>query len=105
MISPVADFVIVLLAILFSFGGFIAFLAIKLYKRIPQRIYSIVEMTIIGGIMLGIIGMFQPESPDYFKPGFLLLFASTLAYIVWSHIIPKQEDDLQPQPSVFDQER
>jgi hypothetical protein len=33
--------------------------------------------------------MFQPWSFVGYRLGFLLLFLSTLAFILWSHVVPK----------------
>ena len=37
----------------------------------------------------GIVGMFQPWSFAGYRYGFMLLFFSTLAFILWSHVVPK----------------
>ena len=44
---------------------------------------------IIAGIVLGIVGMFQPWTFAGYRYGFMLLFFSTLAFILWSHVVPK----------------
>lgn len=91
MISPVAWFVIGLLAFLFGFGYFIALLARQLKDKVPRRLYSLIEGLIIGGIVLGILGLFQPWVLWGFRIGFGVLFYSTLAYVVWSHVTPRSE--------------
>lgn len=91
MISPVVWFVIGLLAFVFGFGFFIAFVARWLKDKVPRRLYSLIEGLIIGGIVLGILGMFQPWLLWGFRIGFNVLFFSTLVYIVWSHITPRSE--------------
>ena len=83
---------------IFIFSSIISFFIILIWlaataltNAIPERIYRPVEYVIIAGIGLGIFGMFQPWSFVAYRYGFLLLFFSTLAFILWSHIIPKKE--------------
>jgi hypothetical protein len=57
--------------------------------KIERRRQSRIEWVIIAGIILGIAMMFQPWTVALFEPGFLLLLFSTLAFILWSHVIPK----------------
>ena len=45
-------------------------------------------LTIISGIVVGAVGMFQPWLFRAYTLGFLLLLFSTLAFIVWSHVRP-----------------
>lgn len=54
-----------------------------------ERVYILVMKVIVTGLFIGILGMIQPFSLSLFKPGFLILFYSTLGYIVFSHITPK----------------
>jgi uncharacterized membrane protein YfhO len=54
--------------------------------------YRRIERGIIVGMMLGIIGMFQPFGIEAYNYGFHLLFACTLAFIVFSHLQPQTED-------------
>ncbi len=54
-----------------------------------EQTHSLVIKLIIAGLVIGILGMIQPFSLSLFKPGFLILFYSTLGYIVFSHITPK----------------
>jgi hypothetical protein len=46
---------------------------------------------LIAGIVLGILGMFQPWIFQAYKYGFIVLLFSTLGFIVWSHVTPKRE--------------
>jgi len=84
-------FIVGFVAVIVAFIFFIVFLAKKLNGKIPQGIYNTVEKIIIAGIVLGIFGMFQPWAHLGYRIGFHLLLASTLAFIVWSHITPKTE--------------
>jgi hypothetical protein len=54
-----------------------------------ERFYSILIKCIIAGMFIGIFGMIQPWSLALFKPGFLILLYSTLAYTVLSHVTPR----------------
>ena len=79
-------FILIFASIIIFFMSFIWFLSNKLNFRISDRSYNIVEKIIIGGIVLGIVMMFQPWVFVLFRYGFYLLLISTLAFIVWSHI-------------------
>jgi hypothetical protein len=79
-----------LFAFIFCFGFFIGFVARKLNHRISARLFGVIEKAIIGGILLGIASMFQPWVQDGLQVGFTVLFYSTLAYVVWSHVTPRE---------------
>ena len=57
-----------------------------------KKTYSLVERALIALILLGIVGMFQPLVIDLYRYGFLLLLFSTLGFIVFSHVSPKDEE-------------
>jgi len=82
-------FVLIFVSIILFFITLIWLAASLLNNRIPERIYRPVEWIIIAGIVLGIVGMFQPWSFAGYRFGFMLLFFSTLAFILWSHVVPK----------------
>jgi len=88
MIPPSLWFAVGLLAFSFGFVFFIAFVARCLKDRLSRRLYHFIEAFIIGGIVLGILGMFQPWVLWGFRIGFTAVLCSTLAYIVWSHVTP-----------------
>jgi hypothetical protein len=56
-----------------------------------QRVYARVERAVIGVMLLGMLGMFQPFALDVYRYGFLLLLFSTIAFIIISHLSPKPE--------------
>jgi H+/Cl- antiporter ClcA len=85
-------FILIFAAIIIFYIAFIWALATALKDVIPARTYNIVMKIIIAGILLGIVGMFQPWAMIFYTYGFVLLLFSTLTYIVWSHIAPKVED-------------
>jgi len=81
-------FILGFLIILGLFIQFIRVVSGRLSDKIAQARFDLVERLIIGGIILGVVGMFQPWVFVGYKYGFLLLLFSTLAFIVWSHITP-----------------
>lgn len=87
MLQPVI-FIVGFLIILGLFIRLIMALSNRLSDQIPQATFDRVERVIIAGIVLGVIGMFQPWVFLGYKYGFILLLFSTLAFIVWSHITP-----------------
>jgi hypothetical protein len=56
-----------------------------------KRTYTRVERVLIGLILLGMLGMFQPLGIALYRYGFLLLLFSTLGFIVFSHLSPRAE--------------
>ena len=82
-------FILIFAAIVLAFITVIWLVATALNKNIPERAYRIIEWICIAGIVLGIVGMFQPWSFAAYRYGFLLLFFSTLAFILWSHVVPR----------------
>jgi len=82
-------FVLIFASIILFFITFIWVVATTFNNQIPAKVYQTVERIIIAGIVLGIIGMFQPWVFFAYKYGFLLLLFSTLSFILWSHIVPK----------------
>jgi hypothetical protein len=87
--SNVAFFVIGLLVFVGTIVTLIVFFSGKYNNKISRRRFSRVEGVIIAGILIGTVGMFQPVSVDAYKFGFLVLLLSTLAYVVWSHVVPR----------------
>lgn len=85
-------FILIFAAIIIFYISFIWALATALKEVISARTYTIIMRIIIAGILLGIVGMFQPWAMVFYTYGFVLLLFSTLTYIVWSHIAPKVED-------------
>jgi hypothetical protein len=82
-------FVFIFVAIILAFIMLVWLAATSLSDNIPERIYRPIERITIVGIALGVIGMFQPWSFAAYRIGFFVLFFSTLAFILWSHIVPK----------------
>src|SRR5688500_13698699 len=81
-------FILGFLIILGVFIYFIRAVSMRLNGNIAQNTFETVERIIIAGIILGVVGMFQPWLFIGYKYGFLLVLFSTLAFIVWSHVTP-----------------
>ena len=67
-----------------------------------ERLHGLLIKLIFVGKFVGVFGMIQPWSMALFKPGFLILFYSTLAYIVVSHITPRASE-LSTGESIIDE--
>lgn len=89
VILSAIPFVCIFAAIVLSFITLVAFVAHLLNHRIAPEVYRPIELTLIGGIALGIFGMFQPWLFIAYRVGFFVLLFSTLGFILWSHVIPK----------------
>ena len=82
-------FILIFIGIILAFITFIILLTTMLNDHVSADVHRLIERALIGGIILGVLGMIQPWVLDLFKWGFLLLLFCTLAYIVWSHIVPR----------------
>ena len=67
----------------------IVLVAKRFNGRLPNRAHQPVETLAIAGILFGVIFLFQPFFFVSYRYGFVLLLASTLVFILWSHIAPK----------------
>lgn len=83
-------FILIFVAILLVFISLIVFATRSLNNRVPEAIFRPVEVILIAGIVLGVVGMFQPWLFNLYRVGFLLLLVSTLGYILWSHVLPRR---------------
>ena len=82
-------FILIFAAIILTFIGLIAYVASLLNHKIPERMYRPIESVLIAGIVLGVVGMFQPWLFILYQIGFLVLLFSTLGFILWSHVVPR----------------
>lgn len=103
-------FVLIFAAIILGFIAIIIVVGSMLNNNVPARTHRIIEQVLIAGIVLGVVGMFQPWIFEGYKYGFLLLLLSTLGFIVWSHVSPKreqvgEESISEPQVSAVQGER
>lgn len=87
--ANVAAFLTVFLSILMAYIFIMAFTADNLGGKIPRQIHFTVELIIIGGIVLGVVGMLQAFALDVYRIGFHVLLASLFSYIFWTHIRPR----------------
>lgn len=91
----VAVFVTIILLYILS----IFLIALTFNDRIPYRTHRPIELSIILGIITGVVFLFQPWQLVSYKYGFLLLLLTTLFFILWSHIRPRNprlDDTLPP---------
>lgn len=85
-------FILIFVAIVLAFITLIVLLAGMLSNDVSPGVYRAVEWALIAGIVLGVIAMFQPWSFAAYRYGFLVLLTSTLGFILWSHIAPRQAE-------------
>lgn len=86
-------FILIFAAIILAYIAIITIVARLLNDNISQRAHRPIELALIGGIILGILSMFQPWVFGLFKIGFYVLLISTLGFILWSHVVPKAVGD------------
>ena len=79
-------FLFIFVAIILGYMSVIVIVGKILANRVPEGIHKVIEYVFMAGIILGIIGMFQPWVFALFKISFLVLLASTLGFILWSHV-------------------
>lgn len=82
-------FILIFASILLTYIMIISIVAQMLSNQISPRSFKIVESILIAGIVLGVLGMFQPWFFIAYPVGFLVLLFSTLGFILWSHVSPK----------------
>lgn len=82
-------FILIFVAIILAYISVIWLVASALNDQIDPRRQRTIELIIIAGILLGIVGMFQPWVMGLYTWGFVLLLVSTLSYILWSHVRPR----------------
>lgn len=83
-------FILLFVALVLFFIFLILLVSYLLNNRVAPRMHRAVEFTIIGGVVLGVVGMFQPWILGGFQWGFILLFVCFLMFNVWSHINPRR---------------
>jgi hypothetical protein len=86
-------FILVFIGIVIVFIDFIILVASLLNNNISEKMYRPIERVLIAGIVLGVIGMFQPFTVVLYTWGFILLLISIISYIAWSHIVPRTHLD------------
>lgn len=91
-------FILTFIGIIVAFIDVIIFVATRLNNNIAESTYRPIERLLIAGIVLGVIGMFQPFTVVLYTYGFILLLISTLGFIFWSHIMPRTKIDRATHP-------
>lgn len=89
VIVQAIPFVSIFVAIILLFALSIVLVAMRFNGQIPQRTHRPIELTIIGGIISGVVLLFQSWHMIGYAYGFPLLLGATLGFILWSHVIPK----------------
>ncbi len=87
------------IGILLLFALLIVITAKRYNGKVPTRCHQSIERTLVAGILFSVFFLFQSFSIVPYRYGFLLLLASTLSFILWSHVIPasaKVSEDLPP---------
>jgi hypothetical protein len=93
-------FILVFASIIIAYMCVVWYASSKLSGKVPEKTYRPIEYVLIGGILAGILLMFQPWVFELFRVGFFVLLASTLLFILWSHVTPKVEDLEGPEAGV-----
>lgn len=97
LLVTLTPFILIFVGIILALITFIVLCSTVLNGNIDAVLYSRVEIGLIAGIILGVVGMIQPLAVDLFRYGFLLLLVCTFGFIVWSHLVPRhaaQRDEL-----------
>jgi hypothetical protein len=85
------------IGILLLFVLLIVLTAKRYNGKVPARCHQSIERTLVAGILFSVFFLFQSFSIVPYRYGFLLLLASTLSFILWSHVLPasaKVSEDL-----------
>ena len=91
-------FVSIFVTIILLFILLIAFVAIRLHKSIPHRTHRAIELTLVAGILVGLVSMFQSVNIVGYNYGFLLLLIILLSFILWIHVTPRMKSDDEKLP-------
>ena len=83
-------FILIFVAIILLFATLIIFTNSRLGNNIAPRPHFVIEALAMAGIVLGILGIFQPWVFALYGPSFVVLLVSTLFFILWSHVQPNR---------------
>jgi mannose/fructose/N-acetylgalactosamine-specific phosphotransferase system component IIC len=98
VILSAIPFILIFASIILAFMTVVWYVSSRLNDNISEKSYRPVEILLIGGILLGVVFIFQPWVFELFRVGFFLLLASTIGFILWSHVRPKPADLDLAQP-------
>jgi hypothetical protein len=87
-VTPI-QFYAIFIPVVVLYALFIWVLGRRLYEKVPQRLFLILVLIVIGGIVAGVVMMFQPFVFDLFPIGFWFVFLSLIVFMVWSHVQPR----------------
>ena len=82
-------FIPIFIVIIVAFGFFIGYVSKRLSGNIRLRPYNVATGLVIALILLGVVGMFQPWTIEWYQAGFRMVLIGTLAFTVWSHVRPR----------------
>ncbi len=99
VILAAIPFILIFASIILAFMTIVWYVSSRLNDNISEKSYRPVEILLIGGILLGVIFIFQPWVFELFRVGFFLLLASTIGFILWSHVRPKPADQELATPA------
>ncbi len=94
-------FILTFVGVILIYISIIKQVASVLNNNISSRIHRSVGAICMAGIVLGVVGMFQPWWFAAYRIGFLVLLVSMLAYILWNHVTPREvrrREDLGSAP-------
>ena len=81
-------FIMIFIGIIITYITIIWIVASLMNGKVPYQIHRTIESIFVAGIVLGVLGMFQPFVFVLYKVGFHLLLFATIGFIFWSHILP-----------------
>ena len=93
VIITAIPFISIFAAVLLLFILSVALLGVRFHMTLPARTHRAVEYTIIASILIGVVALFQSWSIAPYTFGLGLLLFSVLAFIVWSHVAPRNKRD------------
>ncbi len=84
-------FLLVFVAILLTYIALIITVSRYYSGRVAEKRFLRIFFACMGGIVIGILFMFQSFAKVLFPVGFLILLFSLLTFILVSHITPRKE--------------
>jgi len=81
-------FIMIFIGIILTYISIIWVVASLINGKVPYRTHRTIESIFVAGIVLGVLGMFQPFVFVLYRVGFHMLLFATLGFIFWSHVIP-----------------
>lgn len=91
-------FVAFFIAVLLLYILIIVLVALRYNGKMPRRLYRPVELLTVIGILGGVVLLFQSLHFVGYRYGFVMLLGSTLAFILWSHVLPASAKADLPVP-------